>query len=275
MEISQAKITMAAYLAGRPITDGELAAAHEALRSDPEYCEFLRDELSPTTAEPCLCEVFAERAAEFSELSPAVQTREFPALAAHVAECEACQWLLQQLHTFQEEPSMSTPLSQSAHQPARRRASALHLAADRSGRIRLATPAAGFRETFEEVPATGLLGGAGLLQRPGSAFAGPRRVWTVFDSDRGLEVDFTIAGLERDFELLIRLRPDRGSSRDWRLEITDLDRLSCQAAGPADQFRSSPIVLPPGNWLVVLQHGAASEAEEWEVPLRFEFDEED
>lgn len=261
---------MAAYLAGRPISDADLTAAHAALEQDAEYSRFLREELDPPAAAASLCDGFSERAAEFSELSSTNQAVEFPALAAHVAECEACRWLLQRLHTFQQEPAAPAPTSR---QPARRRANTpLHLAVDRGGNIRLAKPAAGFTETFESIPATGLLGAVDSLQRPGSTFAGQRRVWTIFDSDRGLEVDFTISSFESEFELLIRLRPDQGSSRDWRLEVTDFDRMSPLAAGAADQFRSSPILLPAGLWLVVLQHGVGDDAEEWEVPLRIEFD---
>jgi hypothetical protein len=101
MSPADARKIIAAYLAGRPVSGDQLAAASEALRSDSGHMRFLGEELGGGDWVSG-CDLFLSRAAEFCELTPVERERRMPELSQHVEGCPACRevfWRIRPLWT--------------------------------------------------------------------------------------------------------------------------------------------------------------------------------
>lgn len=256
---------IAAYVVGRrSASHEELARACRVVHSDPNYLRYLQDELGLHGEWVSECDVFESRVAEFSEMSAAERAAEVPELVAHVEACSSCR------QTYWDvRESWIRSVTQTGRMVVQRLGESIRMAVDDVGRLLqlgLGPP----ESTIVPVFAT--------LDAPDADDVGGDRAptpkeWVLRDREAGCAIRLLLRGQPAN-ELTL------GCSVDWdeparietgwvRIEVHDATTRSMLLSGPLSTFRTQPISLRPGSWIVRVETTVPTQRA-WEIPLEIE-----
>jgi hypothetical protein len=239
VKLDDAKKIMASYLTGDTVTNDDLVDACETLnRGDRGYIEFLEEEFGLPDATPDLCEVFADRVAEFGEMSEAERRAELPELAAHVEACAECQSMYREIYLSAFAAGVNWAGGQ-----LRRLAEPIRLLVGWAGEL---SPFG--LGPLEMAPGRSVARGMAL----GPA-APVRKVCSLKRSD--VEVSFALSGPASNEEAAgMRVA-------SYRLEG---DKQVGYTSGPLSEFQAKGLILGRGSWLLRLTSASGIG---WEIPL--------
>lgn len=263
MSPAEAKNIIAAYLAGRPVSDEQLSEASEMLRSDSDYGRYLNEEIAGGEWVSG-CDLFLSRAAEFCELAPAERLRRMPELSGHVEQCPACRevfWRIRPLWTSRATGEIKA------------RASSLRRVL--AEQIRIAASTAG--RLIEQG-----LGPLAIEPRLVAATAAPlgldampAKQWELPDDESGCVIRLLVAARAEDAAAAIVCSIDcgiqTGPPPPVRLEVREQATDALFLGGRLADFETEPIVLPAGSWTLRLRMTDDSGERIWEVPLSIQF----
>lgn len=261
MKLGDAKRIVASYLVGQPVSRNDLQDACDTLnRGDREYINFLEEELGSPGEPDTLCEVFAERVAEFSEMSESERHAEMPELVTHLSACKDCQVVYREAYL-----SAFATSGRWAGKQLRRLAEPIHLALGWAGK--LAQSGLGPIELTPAYPRVGAQMGS-LELGPGSA---DQKEWGIcLDEAAELVLRLTItAGGPRGKAAVIFALEGRGAdtiaASDVALEVYRVqgERRVLRVADRLAAYRVESLVLEAGSWAIRL----AVRDNEWEIPL--------
>src|SRR5262249_48196608 len=155
----------------------EVQSCWDAIQADNDHVLYLLEQLG--LAQVASCDTFAERAAEFSEMTTEQREREAPELAAHAESCPRCQALLWELKPFWVRAGGAAPLAEP-----------LTLALFPTGELSqrgLGPPG--------RVPEVRARAASADVPRPGSSTPeGVRREWLLEDPDSGCALRVVVRG---------------------------------------------------------------------------------
>jgi hypothetical protein len=258
MDPSQAKLKLAAYLAGEALPPQEVQSCWEAIQADNDHVLYLLEELG--LAQPASCDTFAERAPEFSEMTTEQRQREAPELAAHAESCPRCRALLWELKSFWARAGSAATLAEP-----------LTLALFPTGE--LAQRGLGPPGRVPEARAR-----AADVPRPGSPTPeGVRREWLLEDPESRCTLRLVVRGLKREVALGLSLESPTPApwTQQADLKVYDTTRNRLYLAGTLAEYQSEPLLIPPGTWKVLVEARPPQGRLTWEVPLVLQTEEAD
>jgi hypothetical protein len=256
VKLDDAKKIMASYLTGDTVTNDDLVDACETLnRGDRGYIEFLEEEFGLPDATPDLCEVFADRVAEFGEMSEAERRAELPELAAHVEACAECQSMYREIYLSAFAAGVNWAGGQ-----LRRLAEPIRLLVGWAGEL---SPFG--LGPLEMAPGRSVARGMAL----GPA-APVRKVWELhLDEKTGLVLRVQIGSLKRsDVEVSFALSGPASNEEAAGMRVASYrlegDKQVGYTSGPLSEFQAKGLILGRGSWLLRLTSASGIG---WEIPL--------
>lgn len=268
MNLKEAKSLIAAYLTGQPVAAGRLRVACEAVRSDEDYLQHLRQELGMHDDWSSDCDSFLANVAELSELSGSQREREMPGLVGHLAACNTCRrayWSIKPTWMARR----ADVLKENAGRLRKELADQICLAFDELGNLieqGFGPPAA----RPELVHGT-LLGGADE-SFPGEAGEQERKKrWSLADEESGWIVWLETVGRgESEVSVSCSIQREGDEALDAssvRIEVWDAQNETLHLAGALGDFAQEPPILTAGSWLLKLQTADKDGELSWEIPL--------
>jgi hypothetical protein len=255
VKLGDAKKFVAAYLVGEPVSHADLQDACDTLnRGDREYTQFLEEELGLPGEPYSLCEVFSERAAEFSEMTENERREEMLELVEHLTICRDCQAVYRELYMGVFASSVGW-----AGTKLRRLGEPLRLIVNWAGKL----------------SESGLGPVALTPRRVVATHLGPtdvdRKEWEIrLDEESDVSLRLKIAGNEAGPNVGMNLELSGfgakkldgiGVQVEWYKRQGDLNVL--KGTDHLHAFRIEPLVLEAGSWSIRLVSGGVV----WEIPL--------
>jgi hypothetical protein len=269
MDLITAKRIIADYLTGRCVTQEELKEAWQALQSDREYLDYLKNELGLGDDFMSDCVMFRARAAEFSDMSDIERRREMPEMATHLEMCRTCRrflWTVQRPWRIVR-----------GGEPAR--------AVKRlSEFIGVVVGLRGVREFGLGIPpirqeVLAVAAGTGAddetsIESAEEEVPGPElewKEWSFPDEEAGCSIWCLISRLaEGRVGVQLGIRSEEGLPTDngaYRVEVREADREVSILKGLLRDFAGRGFTLEAGSWLIRIIPLAATESVVWEIPL--------
>jgi hypothetical protein len=274
MDNSTAKKIIASYLSGyRDVSREELRQACEAVRSDRQYLDYLKDELGLSEDWTSECDVFIENAAEFCEMTGEERKREMPDMLAHLDRCPSC------LRAYWDiEPLWISRAATAARAITRELGHRIRLVIDSAGRLRqqgLGPPALEYRPI-----AAALSGPPSYEAAPDlpTARATARKEWSLKDDEAVCNLRIVLDGAATGGAALtcsIEYEAPAPRPDEARIEIREASTSRLYLAGKLSDFESEPILLPTGSWQIIIQSSSHAETRSWRIPLEIEAESED
>ncbi len=269
MDTTEAKRIIASYLTGHQrVTREELNQACESIKSDEVYLLYLRQELGLGDDWVILCDAFAERAAEFCEMSDEERRDEMPDLLEHLGTCGSCRGLYWEISPLWREQAAAT-----ARSFTRELSERIRLLIDKAGRMReqgLGPPPI----YLPQVVPTLSPSEEGL---PELAGAEKRKEWSLIDEAADCELKITIEGQAgRGAKVSCWIQPgpsQRISAERTSIEVCDAATGSLLLAGKLSDIEVEPIYLAPGSWLIHLLTEGREGSFDWRIPLELSAEE--
>ena len=266
MDAPEARKIIAYYLSGyQRVNREELHQAREAIKSDEPYLSNLREELGLLDDFVILCDVFAERAAEFCEMSEEERRDEMPDVAGHMNSCGSCRRLYWEIRPLWREQAVGA-----AGSLIRELGEHIRVAIDRAGWVRewgLGPPALQF------MPGVTTLAGR-EEELPGIPGVQKRKEWLLQDEAADCDLKIVVEGQPGGGARVfcsIQPGPSRKvSAEQTRIEVRNAQTGSLILAGRLSDIEAEPINLPSGSWLMKLIAGSRHDSVTWNVPLELE-----
>lgn len=273
MELSQARKTIAAYVAGQAVPSKALAEACRRVHADPHYVRYLLDEFGLLDDWVSECEMFRSRLAEFCDMSLSEHRKEAPELLDHLEACSTCQrlyWSVKPLWTSSSGDPRKTNDLPGASQKSLAEAIRVVLDPKGVGQIGCGPPPqtrTHLAVALDDAPTEP----AGRKHPPHPPRL--RQEWLFHDQEAGCAISLAIERESHgDARVLLAVATEADSNvRTKAIQIEAFrSEQDLPIGGPLADFQPHGLTLQPGAWTIRLREAGAARERQWTIPICIE-----